>query len=181
MTPVSSGEDPIPIPIHTIHTIHTYIHTYRADHNEQNPTFNDFLRWIKTQSKKHVTTTFPPLLWDVFRECVSKRETFNVKPNHVLENFMKNYVKITFKQLNHQTQLSIFINKPEQVNIAKKQVIIKKHKKKPVDYSKHSFDQLEEAYFNLTNRGDSALGVLVELQKRGINIKTFQKKRRCKS
>lgn len=169
---------PIPIPIHTIHTYNTYIHTYIPDSEIKTPTFQDFINYVEKQRKKHVTTTFPPLLWDTFRECVKKRESLNVKANHLLEKFMKKYIRDSFIQFNNQVQLTqFFINKPERVNITRKQVIIKKHKR--IDYSKLTLEQLEKEYWKAEKQDDYARiqTILFELKRLGVPINRLRKQK----
>jgi len=176
---ISTGDAPIPIPIliHTIHTYNTYIHPYKQDSKNKAPTFQDFIVLVKKQRKKHVTTTFPPLLWDTFRECVNKRENITVKPNHLIEEFMTKYIRESFIQFNNQIQLTqFFINKPKQVNIARKIIVKKAKQKKHVNYSTYSLEQLEKAYLTAHNRGNTELGVIMELRKRGIDVKELRRK-----
>lgn len=175
---VSTGEKPpIPIPIHTIHTIHTYIHTYQRDHEGKIPTYNEFVGWVHSQRKKHVTTTFPPLLWDTFRECVNKREHVDVKANHLLERYMKKYIRESFIHFNNQVQLTqFFINKPQQVNIAKKIVVKKPKRKKRIDYSAYTMQELEDAYLRGKQQEDVPFGIYIELKERGINLRQLRRK-----
>jgi len=63
-----------------------------------------------------------------------------------------------------------FFIKAEQVNIAKKQVIVKKPEPKPVDYSNLSLEELQTLYdyARKTNRLGQMQAAAFELKQRGI-------------
>lgn len=145
-TPESLNEDYIH---RYIHMIHTYANTN-----------------TNTNTKRiHTTTSFYPDIWQEFRSTVRYNEPYDVHPNHVLEAFMLWYINAHKTDL-QQPKLTVFINKPEQVNIAEKQVVVQE--KKRTDYSKLSLEQLQTLYdFSTTNYGERQL-IAYELKKRGV-------------
>jgi len=125
------------------------------------------------QTRIPATTSFYPEIWSEFRKAVEHHEERGVHANHVLEGFMLWYAEAYGYKPQQVSITNFFINKPEQVNIAEKQVVIEKPKRRSVDYSKLSLDELQKLYETYSKHPKQHVGGLqvlaFELKRRGVS------------
>lgn len=145
--------------IKRIHTYYTY-YTYSQLKDVQ-----------ASERRQHFTTSYSPTIHRLFCEAVHRSQPHYVKPNRVLEDFKIDYI---LKNLEDQRQpkLTQFFIKADQVNIAKKQVIVKKPEPKPIDYSKLNLEELQKHYTlarKLKQQGKMN-SCAFELKRRGIRL-----------
>jgi len=139
-----------------VHTIHTY------------NTYNQLKDVQSKERRRHFTTSYSPTIYKRFREAVHRTQPYDVKPNRVIEDFMIDYVVKSAEDRKQPKLTQFFINKPEQVNIAKEQVVVQKPEQKPIDYSKLSLEELEGRYevARKLNRMGQMQTIAFELKKR---------------
>lgn len=115
--------------------IHTYIHTYDTYVRSSSSS---------SSSRRHVTTSIHPKIWHDFRKAVRFNEAYDVHANHVLEAFMRWYTDLYTLDRRQVKLTQVFIEKPEQVNIAEK---IEIHKREPLpDLASLSLEELQSEY-----------------------------------
>jgi len=146
--------------IHTIHTYNTYIQLKDIQSKER---------------RQHFTTSYSPTIYQRFREAVHRTQPYLVKPNRVLEDFMIDYIVKSIEDRKQPKITQFFIN-ADQVNVAKKQVVIqKKPEPKPIDYSKFSLEELQSLFDTARklNRMGQMQTIAYTMKKRGVIRRSY--------
>lgn len=161
MTDSSAEESPRTY-VRTHYAHNTYIHTYIQELTEAR----------KNEKKQPFNTTFTPTIVKRFREMVHKTMPLGVKPNHVIEDFMEAFIIDKLGNMNQLSLTQFFINRPEQVNISKEDVVISKSPPKPrIDYSKLPLEELQKLHNQFQDNPDrhwESMLCAFELKKRGV-------------
>jgi len=146
------------IDIKSIHTYNTY-NTYSQ------------LKDVQASERRHpFTTTYSPTIYREFRKAVHLTQPYHITPNRVLEDFMIDYIVRASKDQKQPKITQFFINKPQQVNIAKEQVIVQKPRLNNINYSELSLKELQDHYdkARALNQMGKIQTIAYELKKRGI-------------
>ena len=121
------------------HKKSVYIYDIYDIHNQS---IQKFLEATRTDIKISRCIKVSPTAWLAFKEWLRRTEPNSSMSENINEHIIR-YV-VAAKENRHQPKITqFFINKPEQVNIAEKQVIVQKKKRKRLDYSKMSLEDLE--------------------------------------
>ena len=126
------------------------------------------LKDVQAREKRHqFNTTYSPTIYKEFKKAIHSTQPYNVTPNHVLEDFMIEYIMKASED--QQPKLTQYFIKADQVNIAEKQVVISKPEP-AIDYSSLSLEELQELFERAkTLHQHGKMNVLAfELKKRGI-------------
>lgn len=135
-------------------------------------TYNTYIHTLLSQRKKerkaHSTISISPTVWHEFQTQVKLTDPFS-NASQKLEDFMVDFI-VHAVQDRGQPKITQFFIKANQVNIAEKQVVVKRERKRP-DYSKMDLEELERQYRLARTRRDSTTIQLIafEFKKRGIS------------
>ena len=149
----------------SIYNIYNII--YRLKQTNNTSEIQNLLHKLLTLRGASQAIYCPFQLWQLFIDTVKLSDPFS-SASEKLRQFMTAYIEqYVLQQTKPQLQITqFFINKPKQVNIAEKQVVVKQ-----IDYSDLPLEELQKRYDLAKKQGES-----VEVQFLSFELKKRQSK-----